>query len=86
MMDGGMMDGGMMSGMWALGALWFLVGLVLVALMVAAIVWLVHSMQGSGGTSMSEHEARSELDRRYAAGDLDRDEYLQRRQDLEQRV
>lgn len=86
MMDGGMMDGGMMSGMWAIGALWFLVGLVLVALMVATIVWLVHSMQGSGGTSRSEHEARRELDRRYAAGDLDRDEYLQRRQDIEQRV
>lgn len=73
MMDGGMMGGGIMMLMMVLIALGFL------ALVVAAIVWLVRQSTDTAGSS----SARQELDRRYAAGEVDRDEYLQRRRDLE---
>ncbi|MBA2316426.1 MAG: SHOCT domain-containing protein [Euzebyales bacterium] len=72
--------GGMMGGMWALGIVWLLAGLVVIALMVAAIVWLVRSQTGDGRRGVDD--ARSELDRRYAAGEVAREDYLQRRGDL----
>lgn len=78
--DGGMMDGGMMMG----GGLMMLVMVVLVlmllALAVTGIVWFVRQSDSTGATSSS---AREELDGRYAAGDIDRNDYLQRRRDLE---
>ncbi|MBW3576959.1 MAG: c-type cytochrome [Actinobacteria bacterium] len=76
-MDGGMMQGGIVM------LLATLLVLALVVLAVAAIVWVIH--QGSGGRSVSApgSPARDELDRRYATGELSRDEYLQRRRDLE---
>lgn len=55
--------------------------LVVLALLVLAITvtaWLVRQ-----GTGASISSPREELDRRYASGELDRDDYLQRRRDLE---
>ncbi len=74
MMDRGMMMGG---GLAMLLMVLFVIGLLVLA--VTATVWLVRKT-GSGSSTSS---AREELDRRYAAGEIDRDDYLQRRRDLE---
>lgn len=66
-------DGGMMAGGGGMRA-WWVLALAAVALVIAAIaVWAV---QHSGASP------RRLLDRRYASGDLTRDEYLQHRDDL----
>ena len=78
-----MMDGGMMGGLWVL---WVLFSLALIALAVTGAVWLVRNMSGSNRNDdghQSQPTARDGLDRRYAAGELSRDEYLDRRRDRE---
>lgn len=80
-----MMDGGMMGG-WFM-VLWTLLILAVIALAVAGVVWLVRNMDrsrgdGRGGAGVRS-AAREELDRRFAAGELSRDEYLERRRDLD---
>lgn len=75
--DRGMMGGRMMGGGWWTFAAGMLAGL-LVALLAGGVVWLVRGR--SGGSSPGP--ARRELDRRYAAGELSREQYLQRRDDL----
>lgn len=55
---------------------WLLVGLALFALAVAATVWLIRNMSGSGRSN----EALRELDMRYARGELSSEEYDERRQ------
>jgi putative membrane protein len=78
-----MMNGGMMNG---LSVLWVALILALIALAVVAIVWLVRTMSGPSRGTISHSDllaARAELDRRDAAGDLSREDYLQRRQDIE---
>ena len=87
MQDDGMMGGNMMNGMMGgMMVLWVLLLLVLIALAVAAVVWLVRSMRrpppGAQG-ARSDSGARAELDRRYASGELSREDYVQRRSDLE---
>lgn len=67
------------GGMW----LWMLVwGLVLIAL-IAAVAFVAVRL-GSGGRDRGDGALR-ELEMRYARGELDREEYLQRREDLERR-
>jgi putative membrane protein len=78
-----MMDGGMMGGF---TVLWTILVLALIALAVTGVVWLVRNMGGSsrnGSIGADQPPARAELDRRYAAGELSRDEYLERRRDIE---
>lgn len=76
MMDG--MDGGMMSG-W----MWLVPVLVLGAIAAAVgALGYVLARRRSGGT---EETPRDILDRRYASGELTRDEYLQLRDDLDER-
>ncbi len=78
-----MMDGGMMGGMAAWVALWGLLAMALIVLAVVGTVWLVRSMRDNDASApRSVDAARRRLDERYAAGDLSRDEYLQRRDDL----
>ena len=77
-----MMGGDMMGGMGWMVVLWVLLLIALIALAVAATVWLVRSQ--SPPRSGNPTAAREELDGRYAAGELSRDEYLERRRDLEQ--
>ena len=82
-MDRNMMGGGMMGGcafMW----FWALFAVLVLALLVVGVVWLVRTLAGPGpGGSTSA--ARQELDLRYARGELTREEYQQRRADLEGR-
>lgn len=79
MHDGGDGHGGMEGmegwmGGWMLA--WLLVGLALFALLVAATVWLIRNMSGSGRSN----DALRELDMRYARGELTSEEYDERRQ------
>jgi putative membrane protein len=82
-MDGNMMGGGMMGSgafMW----FWALFAVLVLALLVVGVVWLVRTLAslGPGGSTSA---ARQELDLRYARGELTREEYQQRRADLEGR-
>ena len=71
---GGMMDGG--------GGAVVLVVLVLLAVVAgAALMWIGQARRPVNGGERDR--SRGELDRRYAAGELSRDEYLQRRRDIE---
>jgi|SRR5581483_6663833 len=67
------------GGMW-LGPLFMVVLLALVIVGIAGLVrWLAGSAtQGAG----RERTARDVLDERYARGEIDREEYLRRRDDL----
>ncbi|MEX2290560.1 MAG: SHOCT domain-containing protein [Mycobacteriales bacterium] len=77
--DGDHMMNGWM-GNWMV--LWAVLALALVVLAVVATVWLVkHLSSSSGGGS----DDRRILERRYASGDIDREEFLQRRNDLARR-
>lgn len=69
--------GGGMSG-WMSGwfLIWLLVGLAVLALAMAATVWLVRNMSKGGANP------RRELDLRYARGELTSDEYQERRERL----
>lgn len=73
--------------------LWMVFGLLLTVLLVVGIVWLVRQVSSNGGRP-SDHQqplspgsgsgtAREELDRRYARGEISREEYLAIRDDLE---
>ena len=67
------------GGMW-FGPLWMIVWL---AVLVAIIVGLVRWLGGTGGGSVgSTRTARDILDERYARGEIDREEYMRRRQDV----
>jgi putative membrane protein len=55
--------------------------IVLLALLIAAIVALVRWIGGSDGGRRSR-AARDILDERYARGEIDREEYLRRRDDI----
>jgi putative membrane protein len=83
-MEGNMMGGGMMGGafMW----FWALFAVLVLALLVVGIVWLVRTLAGPSPGGGSTSTARQELDLRYARGELTREEYLQRRVDLEGRA
>ncbi len=52
----------------------------LIILLIALIVPFVRSL---GGGSASPSSARDILDERYAKGEIDREEYLRRRQDID---
>jgi putative membrane protein len=57
---------------------------VVLALLVVGVVWLVRALAGPGPGGATS-PARQELDLRYARGELTREEYQQRRADLEGR-
>lgn len=75
MEGGGMMDG--MMGGW----MWLLPLLLVIAIAVAIIAAVRNS--GDRGRSSNRPSPRELLDQRYAAGEIDREEYLERRSDLE---
>lgn len=66
---------------------WVIFGLLLIALMVTGLVWMIRNIGGrplSGSGNKSELDSpQHELDLRYARGDLTREDYLQRRADLQ---
>ena len=70
---------------WGWGGMWFgpLFMLAVFALLVAFVVLLVRWLGGDRGLpSGATRTAREVLDERYARGEIDRDEYLKRRQDI----
>ena len=85
MMDMEMMGGGMAIAMMLIAIFWVLFGLVLFALAVTALIWMTRALrqQGTpGSTGTSSRGAVDELDRRYASGELSREQYLQYKADL----
>jgi len=54
----------------------------LIILLIVLIVPFVRSLGGGGGGSRAG-SARDVLDERYARGEIDREEYLRRRQDID---
>lgn len=62
--------------------LWAVFMLALIVLAVVGVVWLVRAL---GERSPGRSSALEELDVRYARGEIEREEYLQRRADLERR-
>ncbi|WP_324276991.1 hypothetical protein [Blastococcus brunescens] len=87
--DGGMMEGGMMGmGGWML--LWALVGIALLVVAVLAAIWLVKhrsparpdAIPTAPGKRDEVASAQELLRRRYAAGEIDREEYLRVQRDL----
>lgn len=70
---------GMMGG-WMVR--WFLVGIALLGLVIAATVWLSRNMKSSPSAGS---DARDELDMRYARGDITSDEYDERMNRIGQR-
>lgn len=76
-----MMQNGMMPGPVMMLVMMIVMILVLGAL-IAGIVWLVRTV--TNGSRSGPSNATETLEARYARGEIDRDEYLQRRNDLEQ--
>ena len=70
---------------WGWGGMW-LMPLFMVAwfaLMIVVIVLLVRWLGGgNGGRNVSTRTARDILDERYARGEIDREEYVQRKNDI----
>jgi putative membrane protein len=69
-----------MGGMMAFGLLWLVMSAALAALVIFGAIWLWRRSQPSVPTAPSPRET---LDRRYAAGELDRETYLRMRSDLD---
>lgn len=71
--------GGM--GLWMF--LWALVGIAVLVLAVVGVIWLVHRTDGHQLTAAAGEESPEELlRRRYAAGEIDEDEFLRRQSGL----
>lgn len=70
--------GWMMNG-WGMG-FGFILWLLILALIIAGIVWLIRSQQVRGG--QRHLTSLDVLEERYAKGEIQRDEYLQKKRDL----
>lgn len=68
------MNGMMMTGMLLCGVL----GLALIALIVAGTAWLIRRSPGGNNSTPAPESPEDTLRRRFAAGELDEDEYLVR--------
>ena len=79
------MDWNVMGGMmWTAMLVSSIVGLALILLLIAAIVWFVRQLgQGAASARPRGHRALDELDLRYARGEVDRGAYLSIRRDLQ---
>jgi len=72
---------------------WMIFGLLLIVLLVVGIVWLFRQVSPDGGRPTDQQRppasgpasgtAREDLDRRYARGEISREEYRAIRDDLE---
>ena len=81
-----MMDWGAMGGfMWVGMLIWVVLGIALIVLVIAAVVWLVRQVDRNDGgrRRTSNRTAIEELESRYARGEVDRDTFLAIRDDLE---
>lgn len=88
MMGEQMMSDAMAGFGWAWMVLWGLVALGLVVLIVLAAAWLAGNLgqpgqaEDGGSSDRGTDTPREALERRYAGGEISRDEYLQTRSDL----
>lgn len=75
----------MMTGLVSV-AMWLMMGLMLIGVATGGIAWMRRRPHGgSRGQPPATDETPEEiLRRRYAAGEIDRDEYLRRQRDLTQ--
>ena len=71
-----------MGSMMTWGLLWGVVGLALLGLAVAGVVFLVRQSDQDRGGRDGQESAEDFLKRRYAAGQIDEDEFLRRRAGL----
>lgn len=76
-----------MNGMPGMGPwimlLWGLFTLALLVLVILAIIWLVRSLMAGSGDGRGDRDGTEEiLRRRYAAGEISREEYKRLREDL----
>ncbi len=81
--DWGMMHG-WYGGGWA-GPFGMIIWLIFLVLAVAAVVWLVRAIPHAGASpprSERRPAGLEVLDERYAKGEIQRDEYLQKKRDL----
>ena len=78
---GGMMDMGGMGGMMLFGVLGLVIIAVLASVVIFGAIWFWRRSQPTA--SSGARSPRETLDGRYAAGELDREAYLQVRADLE---
>jgi putative membrane protein len=81
-----MMDGGMGGG-WVMMVLGFLLFILVLGAVVAGVVYLVRGFSkptdsGSAAQSGDSGSAQRMLDERYARGEIDKDEYEERRRNL----
>jgi len=60
----------------------FILWLAILAAIVAAVVWFMRSQQGGTGLLERRSDSLQILEERYARGELDRDEYLQKKRDI----
>lgn len=73
----------MSGGMWSMMAFGWILVIALTVLAVVAAVWLIRSLSASPMRSRAGMgQALVHLDLRYARGEIERDEYLQRKADL----
>jgi hypothetical protein len=79
--EGMMRDGGMMERGWDGDAA--LVAVLLILLVVAALILAVSVVNQQRDRGRGENDPRTILDRRYAAGELSRNQYQQAREDLD---
>ena len=67
---------------WGWGMAWM--GWLVMISIVVLVIWAVlYSSRGATNRGGSHNEARAFLDERYASGDINREEYLRSRTDLE---
>lgn len=84
MTQSGMMGDGMMSGMMGGGMLiGWLVPLLVLAGLTALVVWAVRELAGHRDDGTPEDGALATARRRYARGEIDREEFRTLRSDLE---
>jgi putative membrane protein len=69
-------------GMMGFGLLMMLVGLLVVAGLIGIVVWALIYFTGAGRSSPLDPHAREILDRRYATGEIDHEEYQRIRRAL----
>ena len=79
----GDMPGWMGAGMAIAWIVWLLIAIALLVLVILAIAWLWTRLRGYSATGGRGPGAIDELNHRYAAGEIDRQTYLQMRGDLD---
>jgi putative membrane protein len=71
---------------WGMMLIWALAGIALVALLVVGVIWLATRVRpDSGSPDRGDRSALTELERRYARGEIEREAFLTMRADLLER-